>query len=328
MCHQLYVPLVGQASTWIFGIFPDDQEIELPLNSMHQLIDDGMRAFTRWLGTIARKPHMCPIRYLNWKDMLEELKQECWHVVEKIGKAWRDHKGRLKSKHYIPHSRNKARVKNNRLKGCIAKDWDVLVEHWCTDDAVIESEKNKDHHSKQDDLHTAASCSYAMHATKKAKANGRPIKRAALCSILHTHKDGSTINPVVQEKMEKMKELLADPSNQLQLSNTSGSIAWSLDDVFAKVMGKERQGHIRGLGFGPSLGGRSSKSALTNIQIQSSQARDNEVAQLKASLATMEEKLACFYEMKEKLSQFEDMEQRMARMLQQMQQISSQCNQV
>ncbi|KAK9987391.1 hypothetical protein SO802_032342 [Lithocarpus litseifolius] len=35
----------------------------------------------------------------------------------------------------------------------------------------------------------------------------------------------------------------------------------------------------------------------------------------------------CFDEMKEKLSQFEEMEQRMARMLQQMQHISSQCNQ-
>ena len=63
-------------------------------------------------------------------------------------------------------------------------------------------------------------------------------------------------------------------------------------------------------------------------QVQSSEARDNEVAQLKASLATMEEKLACFDEMKEKLTEFEDMEQIMARMLQQMQQLSSQFSQV
>ena len=65
-----------------------------------------------------------------------------------------------------------------------------------------------------------------------------------------------------------------------------------------------------------------------DIQIRSSQARDNEVAQLKASLAIMEEKLASFDEMKERLSQFKEMEQIMACMLQQMQQISSQCNQV
>ena len=108
----------------------------------------------------------------------------------------------------------------------------------------------------------------------------------------------------------------------------SGSIAWSTDDVFAKVMGKEHKGCIRGVGFGPNPSGRSSKSVLTDIEIHSSQARDNEVAQLKASLATMEEKLVGFDEMKEKVSQFEEMEQRMARMLQQMQQVASQCNQV
>uniref|UniRef100_A0A7N2QXE4 FMN-dependent dehydrogenase domain-containing protein n=1 Tax=Quercus lobata TaxID=97700 RepID=A0A7N2QXE4_QUELO len=74
--------------------------------------------------------------------------------------------------------------------------------------------------------------------------------------------------------------------------------------------------------------GRSSKSALTDIQIRSRQARDDEVAQLKASLANMQEKLSSFEEMKERLSQFEEMQQRMARMLQQMQQITSQCSQL
>ncbi|XP_075664319.1 uncharacterized protein LOC142633947 [Castanea sativa] len=62
---------------------PDDQVIELPLNSMHQPVDERERAFIGFLGTIAPKPHMCPIRYLNWKDMPEELKKECWRVVER-----------------------------------------------------------------------------------------------------------------------------------------------------------------------------------------------------------------------------------------------------
>ena len=72
---------------------------------------------------------------------------------------------------------------------------------------------------------------------------------------------------------DKMKELLDDSWNQLQSSNMSSSIAWSTDDVFAKVMCKERKGCTRAVGFGPSPSGRSSKSALTNIEIHSSQAR-------------------------------------------------------
>ncbi|XP_050245547.1 uncharacterized protein LOC126693581 isoform X1 [Quercus robur] len=326
----------------------DDQEIELPLNSMHQPVDEGARTFTGFLGTIARKPHMCPIKYLDWKAMPEKLKEECWRLVkrkyqvpdnpkayeglkkftlQKIGKAWRDHKCRLKAKHYIPHSRNKARVKSNRPRKCILEDWDILVDHWYTDDAVIESDKNKDRRSKQDDIHTGGSCGYVMHAAKKAKTDGHPIERAVLFQILRTRKDGSAVNPVMKEKMDKMKELLVDPKNQLQSFDRSGSIAWSTDDVFAKVMGKERKGRIRGVGFGPTPSGQSSKTTLTDSEIQSSQARDNELAQLKASLATMEEKLVGFDKMKEKISQFEEMEQRMARMFQQMQQISTQCNQ-
>ena len=66
---------------------------------------------------------------------------------------------------------------------------------------------------------------------------------------------------------DKMKDLLAEPSNQLQSSDISGSIAWEPDDVFAKVMGKERKGRICGVRFGQSPSGRSSKSALTNLQI-------------------------------------------------------------
>ena len=52
-----------------------------------------------------------------------------------------------------------------------------------------------------------------------------------------------------------MKEFLAEPLNQLQSSDTSGSIAWAPNDVFAKVMGKECKGCIRGVVFGPSPSG-------------------------------------------------------------------------
>nr|POE80583.1 hypothetical protein CFP56_14991 [Quercus suber] len=168
-------------------------------------VDEGARAFTGFLGSIARKPHICPIRYLNWRDMTEELKEECWRLVErkyadptnpiayvglktftlqKIGKVWRDHKCRLKMAHYIPHPRNKAQVKSNRPKGCIPEDWDVLVDH-CK--ATLELEGR---------LHVLES-----------------------------------------------------------VDDTSGSIAWAPDDVFAKVMGKERKGRIRGVGFGPNPSG-------------------------------------------------------------------------
>ena len=35
----------------------------------------------------------------------------------------------------------------------------------------------------------------------QAKTDGHPIEHTTLYSILHTRKDGSTVNPVVQAKM-------------------------------------------------------------------------------------------------------------------------------
>ncbi|KAF3961534.1 hypothetical protein CMV_013858 [Castanea mollissima] len=64
--------------------------------------------------------------------------------------------------------------------------------------------------------------SFAMHAAKKAKTDGHPVERAVLYQILHTRKDGFAVNSVVKAKMDKMKELLTNPSNQLQSSDTSG----------------------------------------------------------------------------------------------------------
>nr|POF00455.1 hypothetical protein CFP56_43312 [Quercus suber] len=163
-------------------------------------VDDGARTFTGFLGTIARKPHMCPIRFLNWKAMPEEFKEECWRLVkrkysvpadpvayaalktftlQKIGKAWRDHKSRLKKQHYIPDSRNKARVKNKDNTGCIKQDWEILVDHWYTDDAVRIFLS----------FHTCRSCRLALRACvylffpdKTPKSNGKNDHRT--CCLL------------------------------------------------------------------------------------------------------------------------------------------------
>ena len=64
----------------------DDLEIVLPLNSMHQLIEKQGRTFTGWLGMIAWKPHTFPVRYPSWKEMPDELKVDCWHLVEVLKK--------------------------------------------------------------------------------------------------------------------------------------------------------------------------------------------------------------------------------------------------
>ena len=52
-----------------------------------------------------------------------------------------------------------------------------------------------------------------------------------------------------------MNEIL-NKGGSLQGERHAG-ILWSTDDAFAQVMGKERCGHVRGVGFGPTPIGRS-----------------------------------------------------------------------
>ena len=57
-------------------------------------------------------------------------------------------------------------------------------------------------------------------------------------------------------KQARMKEILNEEGTPLQ-GECGGGILWSKDDVFARVMGSERCGCVRGVGFGPTPLGRS-----------------------------------------------------------------------
>ena len=61
---------------------PENHKIELPLTSSNQPINKAGRNFTGWLGTIARKSHLCPIKYKNWTGMPDEFKEQIWDLVQ------------------------------------------------------------------------------------------------------------------------------------------------------------------------------------------------------------------------------------------------------
>ena len=84
----------------------------------------------------------------------------------------------------------------------------------------------------------------------------------------------------------------------IEILNNGGSlqgkhregILWSKDDAFAQVMGKERCGRIRGVGFGPTPTGRSgsnlpcltgpSSSEMTHWMIELENSLGDQLAQL------------------------------------------------
>ena len=86
-----------------------------------------------------------------------------------------------------------------------------------------------------------------------------------------------------------MKELLATGS-QLQGKASEGGILWRADDAFAQVMGVERGGHVRGLGFGLTLSGTHSRIMEDYMPPSTSIATDLSVKELTTDIAELKEK--------------------------------------
>lgn len=325
------VPLVERVTrgpskyAYIWNL-PENQKIELPLTSNNQPVKKVGRHFTGWLGTIARKPQMCPIKYENWTRMPNEFKEEIWNLVQSkwclpeeptrlkamklmtlstVAACWRNHKSRLKKKYFLG-SGNRAQVPPN----VNPEDYEAIVQHWNLPKTKDLALKNKNIRSKQKNLHTGGSKNFASYSEELVTTLGHPVERAELYLKLHLRKDGAPVNPEAESNIEKINELMSEPSNRLQSTDLTGSIAWAPDDIYSQVFGNERNGRVRGVGFGPTPSGRTVKNAAAITQI-GSQERDAEVTQLRSQVALLTEKITRYDNLEERMTQMASMMQLM-----------------
>ncbi|KAL4633850.1 hypothetical protein ACB092_04G153100 [Castanea dentata] len=87
-----------------------------------------------------------------------------------------------------------------------------------------------------------------------------------------------------------MNEILARGSS-LQGLRREG-ILWSKDDAFAQVMGAERSGRVRGVGFGLTPSGRNGSNRSCNTLPSSSIETAHRMTELETSHQTLRDELA------------------------------------
>ncbi|XP_065636450.1 uncharacterized protein LOC111991432 isoform X2 [Quercus suber] len=96
---------------------PPGKKLFLEINKVGQPVGKNAGSFSRWLGTVARTPDMCPINYCSWQKMPLQYKNRCWEAIQarwviptnciplakqrkwalsQIKKLWRGHKSELK----------------------------------------------------------------------------------------------------------------------------------------------------------------------------------------------------------------------------------------
>ena len=88
-----------------------------------------------------------------------------------------------------------------------------------------------------------------------------------------------------------MKKLMTEGS-QLRGNDIDASILLWPDDAFAKVLGAERGGRVRGVGFGPTPSGNCVRSMDDSTPHPTSTATNQKVIELTAQVEEMKEKYA------------------------------------
>ncbi|KAK9998207.1 hypothetical protein SO802_017810 [Lithocarpus litseifolius] len=122
---------------------------------------------------------------------------------------------------------------------------------------------------------------------------GHPVEHSDVYVKLHLCKDDTPTNAEVESNIEKINELLNEPSYHVQSFDLTGSIAWAPDDIYAQVFGNECDGRVRGVGFGPTPSMHPTKNAPTIAQ----------VTQLKNQVAFLTKKANRYDNLQERVTQ-------------------------
>uniref|UniRef100_A0A2N9GHY8 Uncharacterized protein n=1 Tax=Fagus sylvatica TaxID=28930 RepID=A0A2N9GHY8_FAGSY len=184
-------------------------------------------------------------------------------TLQKLSKMWRDRKWRMKGDKFKKNG-NPTHVVAAAPPHVDKVDFATLVTYW-----------------------------YSKDGQKEERGVNVPIERAELYEKFYTHKDGTPVNDDAAKNIQRMNELMSDPSTQLDCTSSSGSIAWAPNDVYSQVKGPEHSGRVRGLGFGPTPSGRNTKTKIMGLRIRSVeedpkyQEMKNELDSLKAQVANM-----------------------------------------
>ncbi|ONM19833.1 hypothetical protein ZEAMMB73_Zm00001d004948 [Zea mays] len=217
---------------------PRGHRVVVNCNELNQPIGEEAGVLAKFLGMVARNGSLCSLSFKDWrlligkkdrnhkqinkeailnqvkKRFLYPARMETW-VLRTIGERWRQHKSNLKSIYFDPHKSQDAN-NSNAPDGVLADQWVALVNNWMTPKAQREQDPKKKY-----------------------------PHRAVL--YIHTHKSniGNNRNPHVGE----LKELLAQQPDLADSSN--GKDAWE-GDALNRILGKEKPGHIHGLGLVPN----------------------------------------------------------------------------
>ncbi|XP_012851770.1 PREDICTED: uncharacterized protein LOC105971463 [Erythranthe guttata] len=262
----------------VWGQQPDELVV-VSFNELGQPKDqDKTSTLSHFLGTIARNGRYCPLNYEDWRLMPYSYKEEMLKIVKarfelppghesyilrSINKKWRNWKSSVKSLNFDPDISTDQQT--TKIPDRVNEDqYKSLVHHWMSDKSKERSKKNKNSRGELKLFHCMGKKSFAVVKEKLKEKLGRYPTRAELFEECYYKEDSSSTSEAVKGVVGKMRQLA--PQYSQNIDNHQDSNMYNDDDLFAKVMGKDKDGHVRmyGLGVTPAdvYGEKPSRSTL------------------------------------------------------------------
>ncbi|KAM7278653.1 hypothetical protein ACFE04_005787 [Oxalis oulophora] len=218
----------------IWNMKKDDYAI-VQLNGYGLPNDDNGQKYCQFLGTVARRPTLCPIDIFDWRLFPQESKDKIWEqtimprfsfepaehakaikawTLEDIGNKWRNWKYHLRQT-YLDLSKSEDEMIREAEKGekkrINVNQFRNLVRHWLTPKAQKASDTNKVCRSGNKDPHCAGSMSFSRLAEDMAKKNnGVMPTRSKMYVVTRKHSDGNYVNKVAEDFGTSFEGVIAE----------------------------------------------------------------------------------------------------------------------
>ncbi|KAL5759200.1 hypothetical protein ACOSQ2_018038 [Xanthoceras sorbifolium] len=248
-----------------------NQPVKVDFNLHGQTIDGSSITLASYIGILAREH--TPITLESWKKVDEQNKDMIWssllqyfklldsskdYIFKKMGGRWRQYKSRI-TKKLIEASQGPGK-KNERSKNFRAMRLSQKTQH------------------------TTGRMGYArLHHIMKneAKEKGKDPEKITRVDVWiegHKRKKNKPLSEAVQTTMDEINQLREStcPPNDNNIN----------EDSLVKVLGAEKRGRVRGLGFGAT-------SSRVQTQIQSG----GRIKQLEAELKATTDQVASLKDM-------------------------------
>nr|DAD19695.1 TPA_asm: hypothetical protein HUJ06_021158 [Nelumbo nucifera] len=171
-----------------------------------------------------------------------------------------------------------------------AHQWRNLVQFWRSEKGTARSTTNKPNRSKQTINHTTGAKSFARVREELKIERETDVSRAEVFYATHKRKDGTPVDPRSGSLMEEMQNCMSQEEDTQNEGSEQGH-----DDVYARVMGQERCGRVRGLGLGPTpsrfRGPRQSHEDALRAANEGKRAAEEHSQKLEEQIASMRERM-------------------------------------